>query len=280
MSRDAAAVDDVNRRGSSRRIAVDPVTRPADHRLDRGVERDERAQRAVRQAVARRARREDLAHQRNLQQRLVRARDADGHGLRLVLDGVDRARELLDRLRERGGEVLDDRARRADLAEVDLVRVERHDTDRVPQERRELHRGAGFERAVVVAGAQAVEEPRGQRLELTRERRQRIEVASDGAGAARRSASRCSRARRAAGAPTRRSRAPLRSRTGGRRARTARTRAPDARPAPRSSRPKPSRSATRRRRRSRSAPPCARGRSRPPWRRRRRSIRAARPRTR
>ena len=180
VARDPAAVDDVNRRGPARGVALDPVAGPADNRVDGGVECDERSQRRVREAVARSAGREHLAHQRNLEQRLVRPRDADGHGLRLVLDRVDRAGELLDRLRERGGEILHDRARCADLPEVDLVRVERHDPDRVAQERRELHRGSGFERTVVITGAQTVEEPGGQRLELTRERGQRVEITIPG----------------------------------------------------------------------------------------------------
>jgi len=56
-----------------------------------------------------------FARERDLEQLLVGAGDADRDRLGLVLDRVDRTRELLDRLRERGGEVLHDRARRAHL---------------------------------------------------------------------------------------------------------------------------------------------------------------------
>ena len=68
-------------------------------------------------------------------------------------------------LRERGGEVLDHDAGRADLAVLDLVRRRAATMPSgVAEQRREPHRGAGLEVAVVVAGAQAVEEPGGQGL--------------------------------------------------------------------------------------------------------------------
>ena len=63
-------------------------------------------------------------HQRHRQHLLVGARDADGDGLGLVLDGVDRTGELVDAAGERGGELLEhdargaqaDRARRANAS--------------------------------------------------------------------------------------------------------------------------------------------------------------------
>ena len=63
---------------------------------------------AVAQRVACGAGGEHFAHQRHREQLLVGARDADGDRLGLVLDGVDRAGELVDRRRERGGEIVDD----------------------------------------------------------------------------------------------------------------------------------------------------------------------------
>ena len=185
--------------------------------------------------------------------------------------------QLLDRLRERGGEVLDHRARRADLAELDLVRVERHDTGRVPQHRREPHRGAGLERAVVDAVRRPSKNRSAQRLELTAERGAagRRLRASELTSASMQPARLAQRARR-----TRRSRARLRSRTGG----PAIVHSTNARSGCTTGTEIVSSAGAearlRRRRRSRSAPPCARGRSRSPWRRRRRSSRAARPRTR
>ena len=54
---------------------------------------------------------------------------------------------------------------RADRAVLDLVHVEGHDADGVAQQRRDAHRGAGLEVAVVAAGAQAVEEGRRRALD-------------------------------------------------------------------------------------------------------------------
>ena len=140
------------------RVALDPVPGEPGDLLDGGVERHERAQRAVAQPVARRARGERRRDQRHVEQRLVGARDPDRDRLGLVLDRVDRAGELLDPARERGGEVLHDGARRADLAVLELVRVERADAGGVPQQRGDRDAGARLERAVVAAGTQR---PRG-----------------------------------------------------------------------------------------------------------------------
>ena len=123
-----------------------------------GSSADERAQRAVAERVARGTGREHLAGQRDLQQLLVGTGDADGDRLGLVLDRVDRPGELLDAGGERGGEVLDDPARRADRAVLDLVHVEREQAGGVAQQRRDAHRGAGLEVTVVAADAQTVEE--------------------------------------------------------------------------------------------------------------------------
>ena len=152
-------------------VALDAVAGEPEHRRDRGIEIDERAQRAVREAVARGAGREHRLHERHAQQRLVGAGDADRDRLGLVLDRVDRPRQLLDHRGEPGGEVLDQRARRADLAELERVRVERDDAGAVAQQRAEPHRGAGVERTVVDARAQAFEEARRERLETVRSAR-------------------------------------------------------------------------------------------------------------
>ena len=161
-------------------------------------------------------------------------------------------------LGERGGEVLTTVARRADLAVLDLVRVERERAGGVAEQRAEPHRGARLERAVVrcrraarrrsvragasIASAEAVEQPVGRR---------RCAVGLD------RGPALAQRTRR-----TRRSRARPRSRTGGRPRSRARSRARGARRD--RDRLERGRVARRRRRRSRSARRCARGRSRPP----------------
>ena len=174
VARDAAAIDDVDR------VAFDVVARPARHALDRGIERDERPQRAVGEAVARRTGREDFLHDRHEQQRFVGARDADGHGLGLMLDRVDRAGELVDGFRERGVQVLDHRARCSHLAELDLVRVQVLETGRIAQHRGDAHGGGRLEASVVVARPQLVEEPRGMRFERGCERAERIEAVARG----------------------------------------------------------------------------------------------------
>jgi hypothetical protein len=127
-----------------------------------------------------------------VEQRLVGARDADRDGLGLVLDRVDRTGELLDRAGERGGEVLDQQRRRATLPKLRLVGLERHDAERVAQQRDEPGGGAGLERAVVFAGRAAAREERlgggrqagaareraGRRVVRTCRRRQRSSIAA------------------------------------------------------------------------------------------------------
>ena len=80
---------------------------------------------------------------------------------------------------ERGGEVLHHGARRADLAVLELVGVERAHTGGVPQHRRDPDAGAGLERAVVPSGAQALEESARRWLDRRREPREQV---VDGAG--------------------------------------------------------------------------------------------------
>src|SRR5262249_58594715 len=101
---------------------------------------------------------EDIPYEGRLEQRIVGARDAAGERLRLVLDCIDRTGEIIDALREGGGEVIDDRAGSPDLAQLDLVRVEGRRTRREAQHRRDPHRAARIEMAVVRAGAEPVEE--------------------------------------------------------------------------------------------------------------------------
>ena len=123
--------------------------------------------------------------------------------------------ELLDRRGERGGEVLDDGARRADLAVLDLVRVER-------QRRRSAYRRSDAEPRPRCS-------PRGDRRSAparrpSKNRRRRrferggepLEQVVGAPGPARRPPLRSRRAPRAAAGPTRRWRARPRSRTGAR----------------------------------------------------------------
>ena len=93
---------------------------------------------------------------------------------------------------QRGGEVLDHHARRADLAVLDLVRVERDDAGRVAEQRREPHRGAA---------------PRGCRRSRRRAGRRRTGARS---GSSRAAGGRARR--RASAAPSRRRRASIAAR--------------------------------------------------------------------
>ena len=135
-------------------------------------------------------------------------------------------RQLLDAPGQRERQIVDDDRRRADLAVLDLVGVERADAEAVAQQRRQPHGSRRFEVTVVGAGAQAVEETRAGGLErgphapqqlvaVGAERRRRVKTPP----------SRSRRALRAAATPGSRWPARLRSRTGGRRCRQARTRA-------------------------------------------------------
>ena len=83
----------------------------------------------------------------------------DGHRLGLVLDRVDRSGELLDRACQRGGEVVDQRARRGDLAGVAAVALERRVAGQVAQQPAQAHRGGRLEVPVVQTRAQPVVEP-------------------------------------------------------------------------------------------------------------------------
>ena len=129
-----------------------------DDRLDRRVEVDQGAQRAVTEPVASRPGGERRRDQRHLQQRLVGTRDADRDRLGLVLDRVDRTRQLVDAPGERGREVMDDGARGPDLAVLDLVVLEGTQPGGVTEQRGDPGRGARFEAAVVPSRPEALEE--------------------------------------------------------------------------------------------------------------------------
>ena len=180
LERDAAAVDDGRRHLALLGVAIDLVADPPGDLGDRRIDVGEGAQRLVAEAVARGAGGEHRLDERRLQQGLVAAGDADGDGLRLVLDGVDRAGELLDALGERGGEVVDHDRGRADPAVLGLVGVERRDAEGVAVRRRQPHRGAGLEVAVVGAVAQPVEEPRRRGGERGPQRAQQPLAVGDG----------------------------------------------------------------------------------------------------
>ena len=124
-SRDSPPRSTIEMTASCARVALDAVAGEADDRLDGGIEIGEHLQRAVRQPVARRAGRQRLLHQRPVEHALVAAADADGDRLGLVLDRVDRSGELLDRARQRRGEIVDEHAGRGELAGAALVRLER-----------------------------------------------------------------------------------------------------------------------------------------------------------
>ena len=124
---------------------------------------------------------------------------------------------------ERGGEVLD--ARRSACRPCRTRSGTRRAAAmpmRVAEQRREPHRGAGLEVAVVGAAAQPVEERGGERLERRRAGRSSSASPST-APRRRRPRPRSRRAPRAADGPARRWRARPRSRTGGRPSPRART---------------------------------------------------------
>ena len=132
--------------------------RVAEHLGHERFECDERPQRGVREAIARCTGGEDLLDQRHLHDRLVGAGDADGHRLGLMLDRVDRSGEFVDGIGERGDEILEHDRRRSDATELDLIRVERNDTEREAPQRRQPHGSTRLEMAVVVTGTETVEE--------------------------------------------------------------------------------------------------------------------------
>ena len=261
LAGDAPTVDDRDRR------SVDAVARVPGDLGDGRVEVGEHLERVVAEHVASGTGVEHGLHQRAVEHPLVAARDADRDGLGLVLDGVDRPRELLDGAGQRVDEVVDERA------PANRPCPSRPGTPRPagPTGRRGAGRRAvrrcsprggrrsGLAEAVDVAGR--------------RDRRSR-----HGRGRARRRPTarwrrhaRSPPSPREAGGPRRRSPVPPRSRRGDRPSPTARSRAPG-RPAARGSRP-PLDTGRRPRRRSRSASPCGRGRWRSPCRRRRRCCR-------
>ena len=165
LGAETAAVDDLECGVVGLDVAVDAVASEAGDLGDGPIERDHRAQCPVAEVVAGNTGGEQLAHQRHLEQALVRPGDPDRHGLGLVPDRVDGPGQLFDGLGQRGGEVLDDHAGRTDLAVVHLVDLERDRVGCIAQQRRHPHRGGGFKAAVVLAGTQGVEEPGAQPAE-------------------------------------------------------------------------------------------------------------------
>ena len=101
---------------------------------------------------------------------LVAARDADGDRLRLVLDGVDRPGQLLDRPGQREHEVVDERGRRADLARARLVLLDRALGLHVAQQPGQAHGRARLEVAVVAVAAQPVDVLLGGAADLAADR--------------------------------------------------------------------------------------------------------------
>ena len=136
VERDATAVDDRHRHLVALRIAVELVADPTGDLRHGGIDVGQRAQRLVAEPVACRPGRQHGLHERRLQQGLVAARDPDRDRLGLVLDGVDRTGELLDALRQRRGEVVDDHRGGADAAELGLVGVQGRDAEGVAVRRR------------------------------------------------------------------------------------------------------------------------------------------------
>ena len=134
---DAALVEHRNRGVCVVRRSLDAVARVTRDGSNRRVEGGERAQGAVTEAIAARTGTQKLGNERHGDEGVLGPGDADGDGLGLVLDGVDGPGQLLDAARQRVGEVLEEHRRRAHLAVVELVDVERDHADRIPQQRPE-----------------------------------------------------------------------------------------------------------------------------------------------
>ena len=101
---DAAAIDDRDR------ITIDAIPGVAVNSSDYRVKIGEHLQCAIAQHVAAGAGLNHGLHEGSVDDSLVAARDADGDRLCLVLDRVDRARELLDHLGQCRDEVIDQSA--------------------------------------------------------------------------------------------------------------------------------------------------------------------------
>ena len=163
------------------RVTLDGVAGVPHHGLDGRVEIGEHLQRAIAQPVAAGAGAEQFLHERTVEHAFVVAADADGDGLGLMLDGVDRPGEFLDGAGERRREIVDDRAGRGDLAGCPLVRLERRLAGDVAQQTDQPHGRGRLEMAVVAAGAQAVEELLGMHADARLHRAQHV-VAVGGCG--------------------------------------------------------------------------------------------------
>src|SRR5581483_7465698 len=120
---DAALVDDENAgaRGAvagGAHVTLDPVAGEAGDLLDRWPEGPQRPQHPVAEPLPGHPGRQGRRHQPGPEELLLGAGDPDGDGLGLVADGVDGTGQLVDGPGEGGGEVLHDRAGRADPAVV------------------------------------------------------------------------------------------------------------------------------------------------------------------
>ena len=145
--------------------ALDAVPRVPGHLGNRRVQLGHRAEGAVAQAVAQGAGSQEPAHELGAEEGVLGPGDPDRHSLGLVLDGVDRPGQLLDRPRQRVGEVVEQDARRADLAVLDLVGLEGERPAGIAEERGQPDRGARLQVAVVGARPQLLEEPGGDGLD-------------------------------------------------------------------------------------------------------------------
>jgi hypothetical protein len=114
-------VDDVHRGARLGGVSLHAVARPPGHLGDGAVHGAEDPQGAVAKAVTRRACGQHRLHQCGGEQGFLGAGDPNGDGLRLVLDGVDWASQLLDALRQRGDEVVEQGTGRAHLPVLQLV---------------------------------------------------------------------------------------------------------------------------------------------------------------
>ena len=103
-------------------------------------------------------------HERCGEQRFVAALDADGDGLGLVLDRIDRARQFVDGLGQLFGQAVDDGTGCAGFAKLDCELIEWCQLERVVAQGRQTCRRASFERAVVATEQQVLAEREPMRL--------------------------------------------------------------------------------------------------------------------
>ena len=101
-----------------------------------------------------------------------------------MLDGVDRAGELLDGHRQGRSQAIQDQRRRADTAELQLVRLQGHVAQGEPEVGGEANGGGRLEVAVQAAAPQFVGEGTGRRPEVHVQRAVNGRTGSRGAGLA------------------------------------------------------------------------------------------------